>query len=157
MALTSINSTFCSVMMDCDFTKRYEQRESSNTISLALSYCEFFWFAPHTGIVGKEDQKILNLVDPKAEKLQNNMVELTKEKPKEVIEAMKSAELPNRHDIRDNTARLASVLDLAYNREIEKFLVDMHGVGPNDSQWRAKFLEMLRALAFRLIPNHLML
>ncbi|MDB2565643.1 DUF763 domain-containing protein [Porticoccaceae bacterium] len=30
------------------------------------------------------------------------------------------------------TARLASVLDLAYNREIETFddLVDMHGVGP---------------------------
>ena len=29
-------------------------------------------------------------------------------------------------------ARLASVLDLAYNRDIEKFedLVDLHGVGP---------------------------
>jgi hypothetical protein len=43
--------------------------------------------------------------------------------------------MPNRHDVRKegiNAARLASVLDLAYNREIEKFedLVDMHGVGP---------------------------
>jgi hypothetical protein len=63
------------------------------------------------------------------------MVELTQEKPSEIIKAMNSAEMPNRHDVRKediNQARLASVLDLAYNRDIEKFddLVDMHGVGP---------------------------
>jgi hypothetical protein len=48
---------------------------------------------------------------------------------------MKSAEMPNRHDVRKediNEARLASVLDLAYNRQIERFedLIDLHGVGP---------------------------
>ena len=113
-----------------------------------------FGTAPHTGIVGKVDQKILNLVDPKAEKLQNNMVELTKEKPKEVTEAMKSAELPNRHDVREgdiNTARLASVLDLAYNREIEKFedLVDMHGVGPRTLKALAMVSEVIHGDATR--------
>ena len=94
-----------------------------------------FSSAPHTGIAGLEQQRILNLVDPKAETLQNNMVELTQEKPTEIIKAINSAEMPNRHDVRKediNQARLASVLDLAYNRDIENFedLVDMHGVGP---------------------------
>ena len=94
-----------------------------------------FSSAPHSGIAGIEQQRILNLVDPEAETLQNNMVELTQEKPSEIIKAMNSAEMPNRHDVRKediNQARLASVLDLAYNRDIEKFddLVDMHGVGP---------------------------
>ena len=55
--------------------------------------------APHTGIAGIEDQIILNLVDPSAETLQQNMIELTKEKPTEIIKAMKSAEMPNRHDV----------------------------------------------------------
>ena len=94
-----------------------------------------FSSAPHSGIAGIEQQRILNLVDPEAETLQNNMVELTQEKPSEIIKAMNSAEMPNRHDVRKediNQARLASVLDLAYNRDIENFddLVDMHGVGP---------------------------
>ena len=94
-----------------------------------------FSSAPHSGIAGIEQQRILNLVDPEAETLQNNMVELTQEKPSEIIKAMNSTEMPNRHDVRKediNQARLASVLDLAYNRDIENFddLVDMHGVGP---------------------------
>jgi hypothetical protein len=94
-----------------------------------------FSSAPHSGIAGIEQQRILNLVDPEAETLQNNMVELTQEKPSEIIKAMNSADMPNRHDVRKediNQARLASVLDLAYNRDIENFddLVDMHGVGP---------------------------
>jgi len=94
-----------------------------------------FGSAPHTGIAGIEQQRILNLVDPEAKTLQNNMLELTNEKPSEIIKAMKSSEMPNRHDVRKediNQARLASVLDLAYNRDIENFedLVDMHGVGP---------------------------
>ncbi|MCS5594971.1 MAG: DUF763 domain-containing protein [Porticoccaceae bacterium] len=94
-----------------------------------------FGSAPHTGIAGIEQQRILNLVDPEAKTLQNNMLELTNEKPSEIIKAMKSSEMPNRHDVRRediNQARLASVLDLAYNRDIENFedLVDLHGVGP---------------------------
>ena len=44
-----------------------------------------FSSAPHSGIAGIEQQRILNLVDPEAERLQNNMVELTQEKPSEII------------------------------------------------------------------------
>lgn len=113
-----------------------------------------FGSSPHTGIAGLENQSILNLVDPSAETLQQNMIELTNEKPTEIIKAMKSAEMPNRHDVRKediNTARLASVLDLAYNREIEKFedLVDMHGVGPRTLKALAMASEIIHGDATR--------
>ena len=94
-----------------------------------------FGESPHSGIMGIENQKVLNLVDPDAEDLRKNMVDLTKEKPSEIVKAVRAADLPNRHDVKKddiNMSRLASVLDLAYNREIENFedLVDFHGVGP---------------------------
>jgi hypothetical protein len=113
-----------------------------------------FGSSPHTGIAGLENQSILNLVDPSAETLQQNMIKLTNEKPTEIIKAMKSAEMPNRHDVRKediNTARLASVLDLAYNREIEKFedLVDMHGVGPRTLKALAMASEVIHGDATR--------
>jgi uncharacterized protein len=113
-----------------------------------------FGSSPHTGIAGLENQSILNLVDPSAETLQQNMIELTNEKSSEIIKAMKSAEMPNRHDVRKediNTARLASVLDLAYNREIEKFedLVDMHGVGPRTLKALAMASEVIHGDATR--------
>jgi hypothetical protein len=90
---------------------------------------------PHRGIAGMENQTILNLVAPNADQLQKHMMALTREKPSELAEVIRDAEMPNRHDVRKedvNMARLASVLDLAYNRDIEKFedLVDLHGVGP---------------------------
>ena len=59
-----------------------------------------FGSEPHSGIMGLEDQKVLNLVDPDAENLRNNMVELTKEKPSEIVKAVRSADLPDRHDVR---------------------------------------------------------
>lgn len=113
-----------------------------------------FSSAPHSGIAGIEQQRILNLVDPEAETLQNNMVELTQEKPSEIIKAMNSAEMPNRHDVRKediNQARLASVLDLAYNRDIENFddLVDMHGVGPRTLKALAMASEIIHGDATR--------
>ena len=113
-----------------------------------------FESAPHTGIAGIEDQSILNLVDENAGTLQFNMVALTHEKPSEIIKAIKSAEMPNRHDVRKediNTARLTSVLDLAYNREIETFedLVDMHGVGPRTLKALALASEVIHGDATR--------
>jgi hypothetical protein len=110
--------------------------------------------APHSGIMGLEKQKVLNLVDPQADMLRKNMVELTHEKPNEVIRAVESAELPNRHDVRKsdiNLNRLASVLDLAYNRQVENFdeLVDLHGVGPRTLKALAMASEVIHGDATR--------
>jgi hypothetical protein len=113
-----------------------------------------FTNAPHTGIVGREKQQVLNLVDSQAEQLQKNMVALTREKPSEVAAMVREAELPNRHDVQKsdiNTSRLASVLDLAYERGIEKFddLIDMHGVGPRTLKALAMASEVVHGDATR--------
>jgi len=109
---------------------------------------------PHTGIVGIEQQQVLNLVDGEADGLRNNMVALTKDRPGEVIEALRSLELPDRHDVRKgdvNMARLGSVLNLAYNRDIEQFddLVMMQGVGPRTLKALAMASEVIHGDATR--------
>jgi len=115
-----------------------------------------FVASPHTGIVGIENQQILNLVDNDAGELRANMVKLTKETPQYIVEAVRARneELPNRHDVRKsdiNTARLASVLDLAYNRDIENFeeLIDLHGVGPRTLKALAMASEVIHGDATR--------
>ena len=110
--------------------------------------------APHAGIAGMEDQTILNLVDENAATLRTHMVELTKENPKHIVEAIRGGSLPDRHDVRKedvNMARLASVLDLAYNRDIEKFedLVELQGVGPKTLKALAMASEVIHGDATR--------
>jgi len=113
-----------------------------------------FATSPHTGIMGIENQKVLNLVDQNAATLRNNIVELTSKSPSEVVKAVRSSELPDRHDVRKsdiNVGRLASVLDLAYNREVENFedLVDLHGVGPRTLKALAMASEVIHGDATR--------
>ena len=109
---------------------------------------------PHTGIVGIENQQVLNLVDQDAGNLRNHMVALTQDRPKEVIEAIRSLDLPDRHDVQKsdvNLARLGSVLNLAYNRDVEQFddLVMMHGVGPRTLKALAMASEVIHGDATR--------
>jgi len=109
---------------------------------------------PHTGIVGIERQQVLNLVDQDAGTLRNNIVSLSQDRPKEVIEALRSLDLPDRHDVQKsdvNLARLGSVLNLAYNRDVEKFddLVMMHGVGPRTLKALAMASEVIHGDATR--------
>ena len=113
-----------------------------------------FTDSPHSGIVGLENQKVLNLVDEEADSLRENMVALTNDSPKDVIEALRSTDLPDRHDVQKddvNLTRLGSVLNLAYNREIENFdeLVMMHGVGPRTLKALAMASEVIHGDATR--------
>ncbi|MDG0980883.1 MAG: DUF763 domain-containing protein, partial [Halieaceae bacterium] len=55
-----------------------------------------FGDAPHTGIAGIEHQQVLNLVDENAAPLREHMVALTKERPKDLVEAIHASEMPNR-------------------------------------------------------------
>ena len=100
------------------------------------------------------DKKVLNFVDEEAGPLRDNVVALTREKPKEIIEAVREAELPDRHDVQKsdvNLARLGAVMKLAYNRDIEKFddLVMMHGVGPRTLKALAMASEVIHGDATR--------
>ena len=110
--------------------------------------------APHTGIVGEKGKPVLNLTDKAADMLRTNMVGLTKERPTEVLDAYKSISMPNRHDVREddiNMVRLGSVLNMAYNRDIDNFedLVMMKGVGPRTLKSLAMVSEMVHGDASR--------
>ena len=90
---------------------------------------------PHTAIVGKESQKVLNLVDANADTLRSNMVSLVNDSPKEIKKVIRDHNFEDYHQVKNddvNLARLGSVLDLAYQGGIEKFedLVMLHGMGP---------------------------
>ena len=103
---------------------------------------------PHTGIAGIEKQQVLNLVDHQADMLRTNMVDLTKERPSDVLDVYRGLDLPDRHEVRKediNMARLGSVLNLAYNREVENFedLVMMKGVGPRTLKSLAMVSEVI--------------
>ena len=109
---------------------------------------------PHTGIVGEKGQPILNLTDSKADMLRTNMVGLTKEKPSEVLGHYKDIVMPNRHDVREedvNMTRLGSVLNMAYNSDIDNFedLVMMKGVGPRTLKSLAMVSEVVHGDASR--------
>ena len=109
---------------------------------------------PHTGIVGEKGQPVLNLTDSKADILRTNMVGLTKEKPSEVIGHYKDIVMPNRHDVREedvNMTRLGSVLNMAYNSDIDNFedLVMMKGVGPRTLKSLAMVSEVVHGDASR--------
>ena len=89
---------------------------------------------PHKGIVGTKAGKVLNLADKRADFARKNIVSLTQEKPHEVINALQSTSLPDRHDVREsdvNMNRLGSVLNMAYERGVDNFedLLMLKGVG----------------------------
>ena len=110
--------------------------------------------APHTGIVGERGEPILNLTDSKADMLRTNIVGLTKEKPSEVIDQYRGIVMPNRHDVREedvNMTRLGSVLNMAYNGDIDNFedLVMMKGVGPRTLKSLAMVSEVVHGDASR--------
>ena len=110
--------------------------------------------APHTGIVGEKGAPVLNLTDKKADMLRTNIVGLTKEKPTEVLDTYRGIVMPNRHDVREedvNMTRLGSVLNMAYNRDIDNFedLVMMKGVGPKTLKSLAMVSEVVHGDASR--------
>jgi hypothetical protein len=86
--------------------------------------------------------------------LRTNMVGLTKEKPSEVLGHYKDIVMPNRHDVREedvNMTRLGSVLNMAYNSDIDNFedLVMMKGVGPRTLKSLAMVSEVVHGDASR--------
>ena len=110
--------------------------------------------APHTGIVGEKGSPVLNLTDSKADMLRTNMVGLTREKPSEVMGHYRDIVMPNRHDVREqdiNMTRLGSVLNMAYNSDIDNFedLVMMKGVGPRTLKSLAMVSEVVHGDASR--------
>ena len=136
MGITFTSNTLLSLMKErTGITQGMKQKSKGEALSLAFTICAIFVDDPHTGIVGHRGGEILNLADKRADFARSNIVSLAKEKPKDVIDMYKGVSLPDRHDIQEqdfNMKRLGSVLQVAYNREINNFedLLMMKGVGP---------------------------
>ncbi len=90
---------------------------------------------PHTGIVGKKGDPIINLADSRAGSVRSNIINLTQENPSRVLNECKKISLPDHHEIREsdvNMKRLGATLEMAYNNGIDNFeeLMMLKGVGP---------------------------
>jgi len=90
---------------------------------------------PHTGIVGERGESILNLADSRANDARKNIVDMTHEEPKQVLEAAREVSMGNYHEVRDQDVdlkRLGAVLALSHGKEIDNFedLLLLKGVGP---------------------------
>ena len=111
---------------------------------------------PHKGIVGDRGGQILNLADTRAEAARQNIVCLTKESPKDVLDVYRNSSLPDHHEVREsdvNMKRLGSVLQMAYNRDINKFedLLMLKGVGPKTLKSLALVSEIVHGDSSRFI------
>ena len=90
---------------------------------------------PHTGIVGEKEKPLINLVDEKADKTRDNMLDIINENPESMINEIRKINLPDHHDVKESDVdmrKLGAVLNIAYNKEINNFedLIMLHGMGP---------------------------
>lgn len=94
---------------------------------------------PHSFIYGPNQGSIINITHRDAADVRNTILQLTKEKPAELIEQVKSIILPGHHDVREKDVdlkRLGSVLAVAYEKEgldMESLLL-LEGLGPRTLQ-----------------------
>lgn len=94
---------------------------------------------PHSFIYGPNQGQIINITHKDAADTRDCLLQLTKEKPQELIEQVKSIILPGHHDVKEKDVdlkRLGSVLAVAYEKEgldMESLLL-LEGLGPRTLQ-----------------------
>src|SRR5207237_4233188 len=79
-----------------------------------------FVAAPHTGIVGRNQGTIMNLVDAHAQPAQTAMLDIAREHPEKILSEARHLRMPAHHEVRAgnvNLKRLGAVLAVAYERD----------------------------------------
>ncbi len=108
----------------------------------------YHWYAPkvvtpliepHCGVIGQNRGTILNLTDRRAVPAQHDIVELTQQKPIEVLRACRHLRMPSRHHVRAQDIdlhQLGAVLAIAYERQFRDFsqFLLQKNVGPRTIQ-----------------------
>lgn len=94
---------------------------------------------PHTGVVGNNLGKILNLTHKDAVPTKNSIINLSNEKPEKVINEYKYLLMSSKHEVIEKDVdlkRLGSVLATAYNKSVKDFceFLLINGVGPRTIQ-----------------------
>jgi uncharacterized protein len=107
-----------------------------------------FTCEPHTGIVGKHEGTILNLVDRRAKPAQDALLEIAAEHPEKTIREVQRLSLPKHHDVRAENVdlkRLGAVLAVSYDRQLRDFasLLLLENLGPRTLQSLALIAEVV--------------
>ena len=94
---------------------------------------------PHTFILGKNQGGILNLVAHEAAPTQKGILNISKEKPNQIIPEVKKLLMPRHHNVTEKDVdlkKLGTVLALSQKQNIQNFeeLLLLEGVGPRTLQ-----------------------
>jgi hypothetical protein len=113
-----------------------------------------FVAAPHTGIVGENQGRIMNLVDVQAKPAQSALLDIAREKPDRTLEVARYLRMPRHHDVRAHNIdlkRLGAVLAVAYERELHDFaeLLLLERLGPRTLQSLALIAEVIHGAPSR--------
>jgi len=103
---------------------------------------------PHTAICGPNQGVILNMTDAGAHPVRNAVLDLTYQKPEQMMQEIQQLIMPTRHEVRAediDLRRLGSVLWVAHEAQLEDFeeLVLLEGVGPRTMQSLALVSEVI--------------
>lgn len=127
-------------MHESDSTARRYHWHSANLSS--------FVEAPHSGICGSNQGEILDLTARAASFTRTSLVEMTKEKPNDILQEYQRLIMPNHHDVREKDVdlkRLGAALWLAQENDVKDFegLLSLQGVGPRTIQSLALVSEVI--------------
>lgn len=109
---------------------------------------------PHTAIVGENAGTILNLVDSRAKRAQEALIEIASEDPEETIGEVRKLSMPRHHDVRAHNVdlkRLGAVLAVSYERQLRDFasLLLTENLGPRTLQTLALVAEVVHGAPSR--------
>jgi hypothetical protein len=109
---------------------------------------------PHTGIVGRNEGTILNLVDHRAKAAQDAMLSIAKESPEKTISEVRKLVMPGHHEVRAadiDLKRLGAVLAVSYERQLHDFaqLLLVENLGPRTVQTLALIAEVVHGAPSR--------
>ena len=109
---------------------------------------------PHTAIFGENQGTIMNLVDSKASRAQNALIEIANERPDKTLVAARHLRMPAHHDVRETNIdlkRLGAVLAVAYDKGLQDFteLLLLEKLGPRTLQSLALVAEVVHGAPSR--------
>ena len=109
---------------------------------------------PHTGIVGRNEGAILNLVDRRARPAQDAMLAIASQSPENTIAQVRKLAMPRYHEVRSediDLRRLGAVLAVSYERQLRDFasLLLTENLGPRTLQTLALVAEVIHGAPSR--------
>jgi hypothetical protein len=113
-----------------------------------------FTCEPHTGIVGKNEGVILNLVDRRAQPAQDALLSIARQNPDVTIAEARRLIMPAHHEVRARDVdleRLGAVLAVSYERDLRDFasLLLTENLGPRTLQTLALVAEVIHGTPTR--------